>query len=71
MDKPSWIKTCKDLSAHFIVFIQIDMMNYIILFYMYDIPESLKSATRHLPLGDSYPVEYHSTDTTHISNVTE
>ena len=22
MEKPSWIKTCKDLSAHFIVFIQ-------------------------------------------------
>ena len=22
MDKPSWIKTCKDLSAHFIAFIQ-------------------------------------------------
>ena len=22
MDKPSWIKTCKDMSAHFIAFIQ-------------------------------------------------
>ena len=22
MDKPSWIETCKDLSAHFIAFIQ-------------------------------------------------
>ena len=25
--KPSWIKTCKDLSAHFIAFIQRKMMN--------------------------------------------
>ena len=67
MDKPSWIKTCKDLSAHFIAFIQkkmMNMMNYIILFDRHDIPKSLKSATRHLWLGDNYPVAYHSTDTT-------
>ena len=40
-----------------------------ILFDGYDIPKSLKSVTRHLRLGDSYPVAYHSTDTTNISNV--
>ena len=27
MDKSIWIKTCKDLSAHFIAFIQRNMMN--------------------------------------------
>ena len=44
MDKPSWIKTCKDLSAHFIVIIKKNMMNmmiYIILFDRYVIPKSL------------------------------
>ena len=45
------------------------MMNNLIVFDRYDIPESLKSATRHLWLGDSYPVAYHITDTTNISNV--
>ena len=40
-----------------------------IVFDRYDIPKSLKSATRHLRLGDSYPVPDHSTDTTNILNV--
>ena len=39
------------------------------MFDRYDIPKSLKSATMHLQLGDSYTVAYHSTDTTNISNV--
>ena len=67
MGKPSWIKTCKDLIAHFIAFIQMkyDEFDEIhIVFYMYDIPKSRKSATRQLWLGDSYPVAYHITDTT-------
>ena len=34
-------------------------MNYIILFIRFDIPKTLKSATRHLWLGVSYPVAYH------------
>ena len=46
-----------------------NMTNYINLFDRYDIPKSLKSATRHLWLGYSYPVAYHSTDTTTSSNV--
>ena len=37
------------------------------MFDRFDIPKSLKSATRHLPLSDSYPVAYHSTDTSNIS----
>ena len=72
MDKPSWIMTCKDLSAHFIAFIQRKSDEYDelhIVFDRYDILKSLKSATRHLWLGDSYPVAYHSTETTNISNV--
>ena len=39
------------------------------MFDRYDIPKSLKSVTRHLQLGDSYPEAYHSTDTKSISNV--
>ena len=67
--KPSWIKMCKDLSAHFFAFIQGKYDELHILFDRFDIPKSLKAATRHLWLGDSYPVAYHSTDTTNISNV--
>ena len=37
------------------------------MFERYDIPKSLKSATRHLPLSHSYPVAYHSTNCTNIS----
>ena len=38
-----------------------------IVFDRYGIPKSLKSATMLLRLGNSYPVAYHSTDTTNIS----
>ena len=72
MDKPSWIKTCKNLSAHFIAFIQrkYDENDELhVLFDRYDIPKSLKSATRHWQLDDSYPVAYNITDATNISNV--
>ena len=30
IDKPSWIKTCKDLSAHFIALYKENMMNYLL-----------------------------------------
>ena len=49
MDKHSWIKTCKDLSAHSIAFIQRKYDEYDklhIVFDRYDIPKSLKSATK-------------------------
>ena len=71
-DKPSWIKTCKYLLAHFVAYIQGKYDEYddlYILFDRYAIPKSLKAATRHLWLCDSYPLAYHSTDTTNISNV--
>ena len=50
---------CKDMSAHFIAFIQRKHGEYDelhIVFDRYDIPNSFKSATMHLRLGDSYPV---------------
>ena len=60
----------KDLSAHCIALMQRKNDEYDELHIdRYDIPKSLKSATRHLRLGDSYPVAYHSTGTTTISNV--
>ena len=59
----------QDLSAHFIAFIQRKYDKLHILFDGYDFPKLLKSVTRRLRLGDSYPVAYHSTDTTNISNV--
>ena len=67
MDKPSLIKTCKDLSAHFIALIQrkmMTMMNYTVCLT----GMTFQSATKHLRLADSYPVSYHSTGTTNISN---
>ena len=42
MDKPSWIKTCKDLSAHFIAFIHRKYDELHIRFDGYDIQKSLK-----------------------------
>ena len=69
VDKHGWIKTCKDLPAHFIAFIQRKYNEYDdlhIVFDRYGIPKSLKSATMLLWLGNSYPVAYHSTDTTNI-----
>ena len=60
---------CKDLSAHFIAFIQRKYDKLHIVFDRYDILKSHRSAKRHLRLDDSYPVAYHSTDITNISNV--
>ena len=57
-------KICQLISLHLYKENMMDMMNYIILFDRYDIPKSLNSATRHLWFGGSYPVAYHSTDTT-------
>ena len=48
MDKPSWTKTYKDLSAHFIVFIQRQYDELHIEFDRYDIPKQHKSAPRQL-----------------------
>ena len=41
MDKPSWIKMCKDLSAHFIAFIQRKYDGLHIEFDGYDIPYNI------------------------------
>ena len=55
MDKRSWIKMYKDMfkdvSAHFNAFIQRKYDELHIVFDRYDIPKSLKSATKHLWLG--------------------
>ena len=56
MDKRSWIKTCNLYKEN-----MMNMMNDIILFDRYDTLKSLRSAAKHLWLGDSYPVAYHST----------
>ena len=43
MDKPSWIKTCKDLSDHYIAFKQRKCDELHIVFDKYDIPKSFVS----------------------------
>ena len=50
IDKPRPIKKCKDLSVHYIAFLQRKYDELHIVFDRYDIPKSLKSATRHYGL---------------------
>ena len=57
------------MSAHFIAIIQRKYDELRIVCDRYDMSQSLKSATRHLWLDDSYQVAYRITDTTDISNL--
>ena len=72
MGKPEWIKNCSQLAEHFIscVFQQYnDDSEVHLIFDRYDLPLSLKSATRDRRQGGQQPVFYHITDTTNISKV--
>ena len=73
LDKPDWIKTCKDLAEHFIarVFVKYNNTQQIrLIFDRYDVLSSLKSATRSKRQGTQEPIYYHITDSTHIAKVT-
>ena len=72
MGKPKWIKNCSQLAEHFIscVFQQYnDDSEVHLIFDRYDLPLSLKSATRDGRQGGQQPVFYHITDTTNIPKV--
>ena len=72
LDKLEWIKTCKHLAEHFNnrLFSKYDENQEIrLIFDRYDVPSSLKSATRTRRQGLEDPVYYRISDSTHIAKV--
>ena len=72
LTKPDWIRTCSHLADHFSSHIldkyrEIDEIH--IVFDRYDVPHSLKQATRSRRQGTSTPIAYHITDTTNIAKL--
>ena len=71
LDKPNWIKTCKDLSNHFLSELDSKFSQYRevhILFDRYDMDKSLKTATRVHHQAGKQPIAFHVNDTTKIEN---
>lgn len=73
LDKPAIITTCAHLAEQFTErvlekYSHSDELH--LVFERYDIPLSLKSATRVRRQGDQHPVYYRITDSTHIAKVT-
>ena len=72
LDKPEWIKNCRDLAEHFTNHLLVkynDLQELHIIFDRYDVPSSLKSATRVKRQGGHAPIYYRITDSTHIAKV--
>ena len=72
LDKPDWIKSCSQLADHFACRILEkygDNDEIRLIFDRYDLPSSLKEATREKRLGNHDPVYYRVTSTTHIAKV--
>lgn len=72
LDKRATIKTCADLSQHFsdtILQKHEDCDELHLVFDRYDVPLSLKTATRVRRQGEGQPVSYQVSDTTHIAKV--
>lgn len=72
LDKPEWIKNCRDLAEHFTNRLLVkynDLQELHIIFDRYDAPSSLKSETRVKREGDQASIYYHITDSTHIAKV--
>ena len=72
LDKPEWIKNCRDLVEHFTNRLLVkcnDLQELHIIFDRYDVPSSLKSATRVKRQGGHAPIYYRITDSTHIAKV--
>ena len=72
LDKPEWIKNCAQLAEHFsnrVLQAYTGSYEVRLIFDRYDLPFSLKAATRVRRQGGQAPVYYHITDTTHIAKV--
>ena len=72
LDRPDWIKSCSQLADHFAcrIFEKYGDNDEIrLIFDRYDLPSSLKEATRKKRLGNHDLVYYRVTSTTHIAKV--
>ena len=73
LDKPEWIRNCAQLAERFsnrVMQTQTGSNEVRLIFDRYDLPFSLKAATRVRRQGSRAPVYYHITDTTHIASLT-
>ena len=73
LDKPEWIRSCSHLADHFTcrIFEKYGDSDEIrLIFDRYDLPSSLKEATRRKRQGNQHPVYYRITPSTHIAKVT-
>ena len=71
LEKPEWIKNCKDLAEHFTNRLLVkynDLQELHTIFDRYDVPSSLKSATR-VKQGGHAAIYYRITGSTHIAKV--
>ena len=72
LDKPEWIKNCRDLAEHFTNCLlprYNDLQDLHIIFNRYDVPSSLKSATQVKQQSGHAPIYYRITDSIHITKV--
>ena len=72
LDKPDWIKNCSQLADHFnsrIYQKQAHSDKLRLVFDRYDLPLSLKAATREIRQGSQDPFYYKITDKTQIARV--
>ena len=72
LDEPEWIRNCAQLAEHFsnrVMQTHTGSNEVRLIFDRYDLPFSLKVATRVRRQECHAPVYYHITDTTHIANV--
>lgn len=72
MGKPQWVKTCSDLADHFCTRIQQKGSRYKevhVVFDRYDLPKSLKEATRKKRAGSQKSIIYQVADNTPLANV--
>ena len=69
---PEWIRNCAQLAEHFsnrVMQTHTGSNEVQLIFDRYDLPFSLKAATRVRRQGIQAPVYYHITDATHIAKV--
>ena len=70
--KPEWIRNCAQLAEHFsnrVMQRHTGSNEVRLIFDRYDLPFSLKEATRVRRQGSQAPVYYHMTDTTHTTHI--
>ncbi|KAJ8394728.1 hypothetical protein AAFF_G00043280 [Aldrovandia affinis] len=72
MRKPPWIKTCAQWADHFTATLDSKIKEYSeihLVFDRYDLPSSLKEATRERRQGGKPPTIYHVEDNTPVGKV--